>query len=150
MQKRNYYVLLNESFNMSKEQQHLHTSVGIKKWFWTRVITDLFWIELVLWLVLFSLELIKSGLVSNYLSLPHFAVLLIFHAIWMLAVQPPAVALDPRPFTKKEGVILAIFCVFIGLVITIVTDLSWVLTLCLIFVTLLTILGGSYLMKQDL
>ena len=119
-----------------------------KDWFVQKITRDLFVVFAAMWGVLFVMELTKEGIVSNYLPLPHLAVFLVVLGVIAMIFQPVNIDIKPTKFSRSEILILLILSIIVALLIPLVLDVSSVLTLVLIFVTVLTIWVGTFEMKQ--
>jgi hypothetical protein len=116
-----------------------------RQWLYRKMISELFSIFTLGWGILFVLELVKPGVVSNYLSLQHLAIGLIFLGIWALALQQPqsGVSMEGASLSKHERVILTIISLILSIVIMLITQVSFPLTLLLILVTVGTLWAGT-------
>lgn len=119
-----------------------------QEWFLQKVFEELFLLSLGFWVILFILELLKNGLVSNYLSLPHLALLIFVFGVISLSLKPLNEMNDKQEEAsiskRKTGVALLLLVLVVSLVIFLVANVSLPLTLLLIFVTVLAILSGFY------
>ncbi len=118
-----------------------------RQWFLKKLTKDLFFFSGSFWGILFILELIKNGLVSNYFSLPHLA-------LWVFLFGIIALVFDTNTgmsqfdqnqgIKKRERVFLVLFSVLIAFILIIATNFSLPLTLLLIFVTVLALWSVVY------
>lgn len=141
MRKKNYYALLKESFRMSNEHP--------RQWLYRRLISELFSIFSFGWGTLFLMEVVKPGLVSNYLSLQHLAVALLFLGIWALSLQQPEIKDTSSTLSKRERIILLVLSIILAFVLVIITEVSFPLTLLLILVTVGTLWAGTLVFSSD-
>ena len=117
------------------------------QWFLKRLTKEIFVLSLSFWCILFVLELIKTGLVSNYFSLPHLA-----FGVFVLGII--ALVFDPhrdlnqfdqtKSITRKEQVFFVLLSLIMAFIIIFMTSFSLLLTLLLIFVTVLALWSVVY------
>lgn len=120
-----------------------------KQWFLQKLSSEVFTISAIGWLILFLLETVKNGLVSNYLSLPHLAFLVVVFGIVMLILKPQGeVVPASKPLSNEEIVVLSVLSIVIIFLIPFITDFSSALTILLIFVTVLSLWLGTILLKE--
>ena len=125
------------------------TDRSYKQWFFQRLALEAFYVFAATYVVLLILELLKEGIVSRYISLPHAALLLLVLGILALAQQPqkPKVA---RALTKKEYIILCLISVALIIIIPLILKASVSLTILLIFVTVVSLwIGTIYLLNSE-
>lgn len=120
-----------------------------KKWFIKKFTQDLFLVFAITWAVLFVLENIKSGVVSNYLSLPHMAVLLLIFGIMALWFRSPAQAEKPARMSKKEIGVLIVLSVALAVFLPAIIEASTALTVLLIVVTIVALWVGTLVIQND-
>ena len=118
------------------------TESSYKKWFFQRLALEAFSIFAVTYVVLLILELLKEGIVSRYISLPHAALLLLVLGILALAQQPqkPQAA---TALSKKEYVILSLISIGLIVAIPLILQASASLTILIIFVTVVSLWIGT-------
>lgn len=120
-----------------------------RNWLYKRMIQELFIIFLIGWGILFFMEILKQGIVSNYLSLPHLGLGILFLGIWAFAVQEPAPTVEyNEKLSKKSFILLTVVSIILALIIAIITELTAVLTLLIILVTVLSLWAGTLAFKQ--
>lgn len=120
-----------------------------KQWFLQKLSSEVFTISAIGWLILFLMETAKNGLVSNYLSLPHLAFLVVVFGIVMLILKPQAEAVPAsKPLSNKEIIVLTVLTIIIIFLIPFITEFSSALTILLIFVTVLSLWLGTILLKE--
>lgn len=124
------------------------SSTDIKKWFWQRISKDAFLIALITWVVLFVLELVKPGLVSNYLSLQHAAIALLFLGIFTIAVMDNQKSAKLQKTPMLYALLAVISFITILFIFSLETN-SWFLTLILVFASLAAIWGGTFVMIDN-
>lgn len=120
-----------------------------KKWFIEKFTRDLFLISVITWGILFILENIKPGVVSNYLSLPHMAVLLFVFGIVALLFQPAVMNEKLSPLSKKEIVVLVVLSIALIVLLPLIIEASARLTVLLIFVTVVALWVGTLVIQND-
>lgn len=120
-----------------------------KRWFWKRLTQELFALSFAAWVILLFLELVKAGLVSNYLSLTHTGFIVFLLGFLLLAQQPSVNLQTSLSVSANNQIILSIVSLIIGVSIFFITDLSPTLTLALIFVTVSSLWAGSYLLTEE-
>ena len=109
---------------------------------------DLFFIYTISWFIGFMAELIKPGLVSNYVSLEKNSVFILIFAIFAsIFAKNHYVSRNVR-FNRNHVIILLILSVMMIGFITFFMNLSWFLTLLLIFGSLVALWIGSYEMMK--
>ena len=120
-----------------------------KQWFIRTITRDLFIIYSVTWVLLFLLESVKPGLVSNYLSLPHLAALLVALGVVALVFQPLVPLGASYALSKRDYLVLIVLSIVAALLIIILVDVGLALTLLLVFVTVATIWVGTIMLQED-
>ena len=113
-----------------------------KKWFFQRLTLDAFSIFTTTYIVLLVLELVKEGLVSRYISLPHLALILLVLGILVLAQQPP-LKKSPTKLGKKEIVTLSLISLAIIAALAVIIQAALPLTILIIFVTVASLWIGT-------
>lgn len=119
-----------------------------KKWFIKKFTRDLFLVFAVTWGLMFVMENIKAGIVSNYISLPHLAVLLLVFGIIALSFQPSLRSGSELRLTKKEMVVLAVLSLGLVVLLLVTIEASATLTVLLIFVTLIALWAGTLVLQK--
>lgn len=115
-----------------------------KEWFFQSLARDAFTIYSITWLFLFLLENVKTGVVSNYLSLPHALLPLFFLGVLWMALTPEfeqQAIVEKKPFPYLMMMILSLITL---VVLSFIVDASLVLTALIIFATLAALWAGAY------
>lgn len=117
------------------------------------IISDGFSIYTVTWCTLFLMELVKPGIVSNYLSLPHASLFIVILGVASLVLRPADYfIIDSRLSDAQiEKVVLATIIILEIIFFFRFLDLSFILTLIFLFVTVgSTIIIYQYFKDQTL
>jgi hypothetical protein len=114
-----------------------------KHWFFEQLAKEAFVIFSVAWGSLFLLELLKPGLVSNYLSLTHAALPLFFLGVLWLVLLPDQEVTHTMVERELPVKSLCVISFFIVLVLFLLLQTSLPLTLLIIFATLAGLWGGA-------
>ncbi len=112
---------------------------SIHRLFWLKLTRDIFSYSFVFWLLLLVMEIIKKGIVSNYLSLPHFALLIGLAALVHLAIRPADTLAEQKPSRFKPWQINTFLSVLAAVLILITVEASAALTILLVLVSTATI-----------
>lgn len=118
------------------------------KWIIKRIVKEAFIISFALWCILFVLELVKPGIVSNYLSLANGLFYLFLFGILTLLLEPTITQLGPKAFGKKDLFWRVICSVLLVITLLLILNASVLLTLFIIFVTLLAFWLGTSKMNS--
>lgn len=119
-----------------------------KYWFLRKFTRDLFCISTSTWLLLFIMEIIKPGIASNYVSLPHLAVLVFFFAVVALYFQPPRVSPGRFNLSAIEISILTILSIASAVFLAFTLQATPILTALIIIVTVLALWGGTLVLNE--
>ena len=115
-----------------------------KHWFFEQLAKQAFFIFASAWGLLFLLELLKEGLVSNYFSLTHAALpLMILGVLWLVLLPEKESVVQPE---EKQLPIKTLLLISFFIIITLLFLLktTFLLTLLIIFATLAGLWGGAY------
>lgn len=119
-----------------------------KQWFLRIISRDIFVISAVTWIIMFFMEAFKTGVVSNYISLPHFALLVVFFGITALVFQPAMPAAIPGPLSSAEKRGLIVISLLLILLIPLIVEASKALTVLLVFVTVAALWLGTMVLRE--
>jgi len=121
-----------------------------KSWFYKRLSQEAFFIAAITYVVLVFLELLKPGMISNYLSLPHSALILLALGMLSLVLHAPATLKTSGGLSKRDKISLIIASILVIIFVPVLTQVGVGLTVTLIFVTVLSLWLGTLAFNKDL
>lgn len=119
---------------------------SMRAWFLRKFLSDAVVIGTITWVVLFTLELVKPGMVSFYLSLSKVLFVLLCLGLVALSLQPAQMG---EVSTKHHLPVLSVLSLVSALVIYKTVDAQWWLTLLLILVTVGSIWASTILVSKS-
>lgn len=119
-----------------------------KRWFFQKISMDAFKIFSVTFIVLLLMEIVKNGIVSNYISLPHAAFVLLLLAILSLSLQDNIDLMKEKYFSRIDYIWLGGITLVVCFVIILIMGQQGILTPIVVFVTILTLWCGTFKMKN--
>lgn len=120
-----------------------------KQWFLRKFSRDLFVITSVTWVIMFLMEKVKPGIVSNYFSLPHAAILIVVFAIVAMVFQDAKLDIHSKGLSKTDVSVLAVFSVLLIVFEWFLFDISKGLVLLIIIVSLVALWFGTIILKNN-
>lgn len=117
-----------------------------RAWFFRKFLSDAVVIGAITWVVLFTMELVKPGMVSFYLPLSKALFALLCLGLVALSLQPAQMNEASR---KHHLAVLLALSLLSALVIYKTVDAQWWLTLLLILVTVGSIWASAILVSKS-
>ncbi len=114
-----------------------------KHWFFEQLAKEAFRIFSIAWGVLFFLEILKTGIVSNYLSLSHAALpVMLVGILWLVLLpeQEQVIKEKKKTIPLKTLVLISLVLVFL---LFFLLETGFFLTLLIIFATLAGLWGAA-------